>query len=81
MNIKEQHARIQEAISVRKQISRLGVLLFEKNKQVFVKASNDFVKHGIPCTLTFDLPDMQTRIMTVFSCSPGRKSGVVLERL
>lgn len=78
--IKSQSLRIAEAISIRQQLQKLGILVDECIFAKVTNASNDYIKSGTPCKLKLPI-DKKTCAILRFNSSSSQQSGVVLEYL
>lgn len=80
VQMKNEQLRTIEAISIRQQLQKLGVLMDPESRIRLTVASNEFIKTGFSCNLCLKIDD-KSRAIVHFRSTPGQESGVILEYL
>jgi len=78
--MKPETVRVQEALRIRAQLQKLGLLVDDETRLKLKIASNEYVRTGYTTTFRLKI-DVKTRAIIHFRSNIGQQSGVVLEYL
>lgn len=78
--MKQETIRVEEALSIRAQLQKLGLLVDDDTRLKLKLASNEYVRTGYASTFRLKI-DAKTRVIIHFRSNEGQQSGVVLEYL
>jgi len=78
MAIKKLTSRIEDAVSIRKQLKDMGVLVVPEIYNKIRKHSDDFINNGTSATVKLRLPFEKTIIEVMLVADENKKSGITV---
>ena len=76
MGIKKLEDRIADAVSIRKQLKSMGVLVIPEILEKIKVASDDFINNAVPSKVILPLPFEKTKIEVMFVVNEQKQSGI-----